>query len=240
MLPNAEIQKILAEIDEKKKRADELALEFRRLYQESQEAYADGDGELAKELSEEGHEAQDECEALNEEVADLYRELRDLKRQTARISVLPQTALQGMPVSFQKAVTDTLNTLPARHVSAKLIERVSYSDRYIVGSSGNPIQANTNFNKVTGKATIVINRQTPTGFKSLGNVEIATAHEVGHVVYREILTDRQKANWNSNFNHPKGPEESFAESYRYYYLNREKLAKDFPLAKIFFDQLNLE
>lgn len=239
-MPEAEIQEILVEIEEKKKKANELALEFRRLYRESQEAYADGDGELAKELSEEGHDIQDECEALNAEVADLYEELKDLRRQAAEIGDLPQTVLQGMPVSFQKVVTDTLNALPSRHVSDKLIERVSYSDRYIRGSSGNPIQANSHFSQVGGKTVIVINRQTPQGFVSQDDMRIAIAHEVGHVVYRNFLNDDKRADWASSFTHTDDDsEDSFAQSYALYYVTKNSLAANYPQVKVFFDNLRL-
>uniref|UniRef100_A0A7V3JAA3 DUF1771 domain-containing protein n=1 Tax=candidate division CPR3 bacterium TaxID=2268181 RepID=A0A7V3JAA3_UNCC3 len=266
---DGEIREMLAEIEEKKSKADDLAAEFKHLYQESQDAYAEGDGETAKMLSEEGHDVQDECEALNREVTGLYEKLKALNRkkksllekadywhnlamteiekakslrqQANELILLPQIALKGIPQEFQNAIIDTLKSLPPHHISDKVIERISYSGEYKLGSSGNPIQAQLVSPKTGGRLYIKINKQTPEGkWVNINRIKYAVAHEVGHVVYREILTDRQKANWSSSFNHPKGPEESFAESYRYYYLNREELSKDFPLVKIFFDHLNLE
>lgn len=248
-MPNAEIQEILVEIEEKKKKADELATEFRRLYQESQEAYQDGNGELAKELSIQGHEAQDECKALNEEVTDLYEELRDLRRQAAEIGDLPQTVLQRMPVSFQKVATDTLNALPSRHVSGKLIERVSYSDEYIIGSSGNPIQANTHFDQVGNKPVIVLNKQTPDGFTNTESLQVAVAHEVGHVVYEMILSNEERADWFAVMNEiyaqldnpdedAEANKEEFARAYSRYFFDKDELKEKFPEEYEFFESLD--
>lgn len=241
-MTNTEIQEILAEIGEKKRRSNELAAEFRRLYRESQEAYSDGDGELAKELSEEGHEIQNECESLNQEVRDLYERLKDLNEQnksSARTNVLSVMALVGIPPNFQQAIRDTLKSLPTQHVSAKLIERISYSDQYVKGESGFPIQAQSHFNLVTGKATIVINRQSPSGFTVLSDINTAVIHEVGHVVYRKILNENQRNRWMTEFTHRHGYEESFAVSYWYYHSKCNELAKEFPTVKAFFDQFDL-
>jgi seryl-tRNA synthetase len=61
--------------------ADEQATEFRRLYEESQEAYQNDEKGLAKELATQGHEAQDECEALNNQINALKQELKNQQNQ---------------------------------------------------------------------------------------------------------------------------------------------------------------
>ncbi len=156
-------------------------------------------------------------------------------------------ALKGIPPSFQQAITDTLKSLPARHVSDQLIERVSYSDRYIIGSSGNPVQGNTHFSKIDDKATIVLNRQTPTGFISKDKLKIATAHEVGHVVYRKILNDRQQVEWRevmdsiyASLDNPeedeKANEDEFAKAYAAYQLDDSDWKKNFSEEYDFFEE----
>ena len=59
-------------------RADMLAAEFKEKYEESTAAYVDGDRELAKELSLEGHALQEECEALNQQARLIRTQLNDL------------------------------------------------------------------------------------------------------------------------------------------------------------------
>lgn len=66
-----------SEIDEMKVEADALAREFKRLYQESQDAYAGGQGAYAKQLSLEGHAKQAECEDLNRQVGRKIEELKE-------------------------------------------------------------------------------------------------------------------------------------------------------------------
>jgi len=243
-MPDAEIQEILSEIAAKKAKANESALEFRRLYRESQEAYADEDKELAKQLSEEGHETQDECEALNQEVKDLYEKLKGLneqKKRLVRANVLPTMALKGIPPSFQQAITDTLKSLPSRHVSGKVIERMSYSGEYKENPvTKEPQQANTDFSVMGGKPVIRINKQTREGFTEIEDLKIAMAHEVGHVVYRKFVTDEQKADWAASFTHTRNDsEDSFVQCYAFYYLYRDWLSKEHPRIKQFFDGLNL-
>jgi hypothetical protein len=243
-MPDAEIQEILTEIAAKKAKANELALEFRRLYRESQKAWADEDKELAKQLSEEGHETQAKCEALNEEVKGLYRDLKELNAKRRGLfsqDNLPSMALRGMPSTFQEAVIETLKLLPSHHISAKLIERVSYSDRYVVNPQTKiPKQAELVSWKIGGKPYIRINRQTREGFTEIEDLKIAVAHEIGHVVYRKFLTDGQRAEWEASFKHKKGDsEDSFAQCYALYYLRKEWLAEEHVMVKQFFDQLNL-
>lgn len=228
-------KELLEQVAECSRQADGLAEKFRRLFRESQEAYSDGDGELAKELSEEGHEAQDECMALNNKV-------RELRRQAAEFPERPQMALKGIPPDFQNAVFDTLDSLPAAHVSDKVIERISYSGEY----KENPVtkitrQANIDFPVMGGKPVIRINKQTREGqWTHISSVKFAVVHEVGHVVYRKFVTDEQKADWGIRFTHPdNNPEEDFANSYAWYYLKRNEMAKEYPTFKTFFEGLNL-
>lgn len=249
-MPDTEIQAILVKIEEKKKKADELAAEFRRLYRESQEAYTDGDGELAKELSEEGHTAQDQCTAINAEVKELYQDLKKLNAKRRRLSsqaTLPPMALKGMPPEYQNVVLETLKSLPAHHVSSELIDRTSYLDKYILGSSGNPVQGNTHFSEINEKATIVLNRQTPAGFVSKDKLKIATAHEVGHVVYRNILTDDQRAEWHLVMDSIYAPldnpdedekvnEDEFARAYSAYQLDDSDWQREFAEEYDFFEE----
>jgi predicted nucleic acid-binding Zn-ribbon protein len=66
--------------------ADDLATTFRRLYAESVDAYESGDGELAAELAQEGHEAQDDCECLNIRCNELRSDKRLLYQSLNRLN----------------------------------------------------------------------------------------------------------------------------------------------------------
>lgn len=225
---------LIAQAAECAERADELAEKFRRLFRESQEAYGEGDGELAKELSVEGHEAQDECKELNQEA-------KDLRQQATEVSDnLPLIALRGIPPIYQNAIFDALDSLPAEHISGELIDRISYSNKYIIldSNKGIPQQAKAMF-PINEKPYIVVNRQTPTSkFISIKDIRNAIAHEVGHVVYKEVLTRRQIRNWRDVLNEIYAPlddreadlaanEEEFARVYSAYYLDDEKLTEYF-------------
>ena len=68
-------------IDELKVAADELADEFKDLYQQARDAYEADDRASAKAFSVEGHAVQAECEALNNEASELIEELREQTEQ---------------------------------------------------------------------------------------------------------------------------------------------------------------
>ena len=266
---NRELERLSNQINELRQKADNLAIKFRGLYQESQDAYADEDGETAKILSEEGHEVQAQCEALNDQANELRQRAKELQEERKRIFaeaeswhqkalaeiekakslrhqanelvLLPQIVLRSIPLDFQNAIIDTLKSLPAHHVSAKIIERVSYSGNYEKNPlTGKPRQAYTDFSRLGYKPVIQINKQTPEGFTEIEDLKIAVAHEVGHIVYRYFIKDEQKADWATSFRHKKDDsEDSFAQCYALYYLRKEWLAEEHAMVKQFFDQLNL-
>lgn len=183
----------------------------------------------------------------------MYEKLKDLneqKKKLLRVDVLPMMALKGMPPEFQKAVTDTLKFLPAHHISAELIDRISYSDKYVIldPAKGIPQQAKTVFSVTGEKPIIVINRQKLNGqFVSIGDIKNAVAHEVGHIVYRYILTDEQRETWFEVMNEVYAPiedpeedeeanEGEFARAYSAYQLDDSDWQREFAEEYGFFEE----
>jgi len=107
-------------IDDLRAEARQLVQEFRDLYQQSQEAYGDGDGALAKQLSLEGREKQNECGEINEEVGERIRELRGLRE---KLSSLNQEAKQKREEAF--ACVEEVRRLREQAKSANKEWRIS-------------------------------------------------------------------------------------------------------------------
>lgn len=71
-----------------KKRADDEYIEMVKCFEASQEAFSEGDGALAKELSEEGHEHEEKLHIFNKAVQDCCKK-RDEARNFAKEHSLP-------------------------------------------------------------------------------------------------------------------------------------------------------
>jgi len=137
-------------------------------------------------------------------------------------------------------VEKTLKELPKKHTSDRLIERVSFSNEYVIGNSGNPIQAQAHFPLVAkAKATIEINRQKPEGMVDANALKTAITHEIGHVVYRFILTGEQKVVWQDTEDeiYEVDDEEEFARSYSSYTHEDHQWEDNFPEEYYFFKEL---
>ena len=80
-----QVQRILAETEEKRNLSNALSHEFRRLYEESHEAYANDDPGQARRLSQEAHKIKNKCETLNEEIGSLYDKIKRLHNRKAEL-----------------------------------------------------------------------------------------------------------------------------------------------------------
>lgn len=88
-----------SDIDDLKEKANSLAQEFKRLFRESQDAYSNGQGALAKSLALDGKAKQSKCEDLNRQVRSKIEEMKrgvnDLYRQADKKQEEATALIQG-------------------------------------------------------------------------------------------------------------------------------------------------
>jgi Domain of unknown function (DUF1771) len=77
----AQVEVLRPQVDTLQNDADALAVQFKEKYDEASAAYENGDGELAKEHSLEGHEIQELCEAANQQTNELRSVLHNCRRK---------------------------------------------------------------------------------------------------------------------------------------------------------------
>jgi len=192
-------------------KADVLAHKFRKLYRESQDAFIEGDGELAKSLSIEGREAQDECESFNDQTNRMRRELKNLQERISRragelnenetrIAEL-KVALQSMSSrprlsGFERSAIQPLNLeqfldkLP--QTAFREIEEVDFFFEQAQSIEMGDKLGDTKWNPETGKASI---RVYPHESDYKGQEHETVAHEVGHEVFFKLISNEEKAAW---------------------------------------------
>jgi len=204
-------------IRELSQQADALAIEFRRLYREASDAFAEDEKELAKQLSIEGREVQSRCEALNHEANEMRTDLRSLRdliattRQRSkeirsqivtlgnRLTTLRTTTVRGFEQSGlldNIALERTLDLLPQSVLG--VVDTIEYQKEiWEIMSSGRkfPARGRTTWNAID-HATIQIARQpASTAEEARNQYAYVLAHEVGHVAYEKFASDEEKANW---------------------------------------------
>jgi len=238
------------QIDNLKFQADKLAEEFRRLYREASEAYASDQKALAKSLSVQGHVIQEQCEALNAQANALRTELKNLidqinvlfqkakesEKQAEDCRIKARELRQTSVYDFEKSriindeeIEEILDEFPRKVF--KKIKLMKFSEKiFWTSKSGETIVLSmgmVNWDK-DNKAIIEIGKQS-----SKERFKEVVAHEIGHVVYEELL-DEQKAEWYSwheetnKFISPEAIEnekEDFAECFRLFKLNPNELEK---------------
>lgn len=208
------------QIDEMQARADELALQFKEKYAASNEAYEDGDGELAKELSLEGHELQEECEELNRQVNELrprlshlsgvvqrkfneaaalqrdidvlLRKLKEVQRAERERFAKLAPAKRILFANFLKRDIEEMRSFIASFPTLILgeVERITYETEGSRGKRGAPISGRTG-KWPGGKYFIQLFRHDA----QLGdNILKTVAHELGHIGF-DKLTPEQKRLW---------------------------------------------
>jgi len=261
-----EISRIISEIEGLRERAGSLAEQFRYLYSQASDAYLARDGAGAKALSLQGHEAQNACETINAQIALFLQEIKDLRARKSELineierwrkqgiefveaakalrkrgkdyENIPMLFLQGMPEEYQITIVNLLRALPGDHVSRSRIAGVLYSPKVMINEkTGGQIEAQSRYVR-NRKPEIVIYNQGKKGFVNHHRLQIAVAHEIGHIIYRHLLNQEQRARWSdlrSSIVKREGnsdtiaikDEELFAEAYSYYFYE-PKFPKQMP------------
>jgi hypothetical protein len=204
-------------IDELQGRANNLAIEFKRLYREASDAYTESDGALAKQLSAEGHRVQLKCEGLNAQANTLRIELRTLRdliyvsRQRSKEATLEiaasrtqlrnsrATAVRGFEASGLlgnlriECILDSFPQPVFEHVVSIEYQR----EIFAITPSGMKIPA-LGETAWTAQDTAIIKIAHQTGTVP-DEVSVpyssAIAHEIGHVVYEKLISDHERAEW---------------------------------------------
>jgi chromosome segregation ATPase len=246
------------EIDDLQSQADKLANEFRELYRRSQQAYLEDNRALAKSLSIQGHAVQEQCEALNakanarrDQLKNLQGQIDDLclradglkeeaKKCREKAEELRKTYIRGFEDSEiidNEDIEEFLDGFSQRIF--KEVKKIEYEENLFWESKIRKI-------KVASRGMVIEDKNNKTVIK-IGdqpeeeNVERsqkfkeAITHEIGHIIYRRFLTDKQKAEWFvwhtqdsakmkfiSKYS-LENEEEDFAENFRMFILEPEGL-----------------
>ena len=204
---NKQYQPLINQLQQK---ADIMAHKFRKLYRESQDAFIEGDGELAKSLSIEGREAQDECESFNDQTNRMRRELKNLQERISRragelnenetrIAEL-KVALQSMSrprlSGFERSAIQPLNLeqfldkLP--QTAFREIEEVDFFFEQAQSIEMGDKLGETQWHLETKRATIRMYLHKP----ELGEREYETiVHEIGHEIFFKFFNLKEKIAW---------------------------------------------
>ncbi len=224
------------EIDRLQSRAETLAAEFRRLYEEASIAYEAGQGSLAKALSEAGHEAQDRCEAINAAANRYRRELKKLRQ--IYLDYYQRTEDIDLEINeLQKQISQERRNLVATFPSPQATERflsrmpqavleriviLNYSRERVVGRSGNELAGRARYNPGLEGYEIEIYRHGKSE-----NIRKTIAHEVGHVIFDEFLSGEERKEWEEMYSSSnefvsryaiRSPEEDFCACYAMFHL----------------------
>lgn len=197
-------------ISDLQRKADILARKFRKLYEESQEEYKAGEGELAKSLSIEGREAQDECQRLNGRANSMRHELKDLQEHIARtasefnenenyikeLKTVLKTMRRPSISGFEQSNIQPLNLeqfldkLP--QIALREIGGIEFIPERSLGIDMGEKLGDTSWDPETKKATIRVYLH----YSEDGEDEHETiTHETGHEVFLKLLVSEEKAVW---------------------------------------------
>lgn len=220
------------EIEQLQSKAEVLAAEFRRLYEEASTAYEAGEGALAKVLSEAGHEAQDRCEAINAAANRYRRELKRL-RQTYLDYYKRAEGIDLKINELQNQLSQERRNLVAAFPSPQATERflarmpqaalekiaaINYSRGRAIGRFGNELAGRTRYNSALKGYEIEIYRHDGRS----ENIRKTIAHEIGHVIFGEFLSGEERIEWEELYSNSnefisryaiRSPEEDFCECY---------------------------
>ena len=203
------LKKYQPQIDEFSTEADILAIKFRKLYKESQEAYQAGAGALAKSLSVEGHKTEDQCKEFNSNANILCKKLRGLldKIEASRKSIKEigekisqirseiRTVRQTKIIGFEKSkvidnlkVQEFIDDFPGKIFQE--IQDFCYKDIFFKDKAGI-----THWDKKSGKAVISIYRQPWADEESVEEFKKTICHEIGHVIFEKSMADTERWQW---------------------------------------------
>lgn len=203
-----------ARIRELSQEADRLAAIFRPLYQQSQAAYADGEGALAKELSDQAKPVEAQCRALNAQVQALRKEMDDvrdaiiaakqqigaLNGKIQRYDRLRHIAVDGFEQAHYVSasiVGEELSILPARLL--RHIKRVTYAPRF--GPKGDVgLTANKEENPEQTTITLYLDLTSIERTKLEASYRHTIVHEAGHVLFDWVMSASQRFAWGVLYN----------------------------------------
>ena len=238
------VEKYQPELDRLSEKASSLAEEFKSLYRQSQAAFGEGDGELAKELSVKGHEIQDECEAQNaranrlremlrearsqmmQEFSAIKRASEDIKNTQCLLSECRSTIVKGFRYCeylSDHVVETCLDSLP------QIIFASIGAIQFASGIRGDQerVQIGSTVRNLRSKDPVVITLFPHPHFPGRSDEEISTTykmtlmHEIGHVVFERMMTDTQRFMWGRIF------EERFRDKHFITEGARESRGEDF-------------
>ena len=258
-------------IQELQTNADDLARRFRECYEESRRAFADDDGALAKALSLEGRTLQHECEQLNARANTMRTELKDafdhIQRTLSELKSVEITesafrkkleytrktrvlGFNGQGDLDSLAVERILDGFPqAVFAHVALVRYVPDLVQTTPRGLQIPARGKTAWD-AADRAVVEIGNQRVRSLRDLVvNYSMAIAHELGHVVYENISSDHQKAEWFALCSTSKAPIslnaideiEEFAEAFVLLHLQPDALKKasgaKYAYMKVLSDQL---
>ena len=235
-------------IEQFQEKADHLARKFRRLYEESQEAYKDGDGELARSLSIDGREAQDECEALNDRANSMRYELKGLQYRIAKMANefngnesrnrelkaslktmrRPQLSGFGQSNIAPLGLEQFLDKLPQS--ALREIRGIEFVPKRPLGIEGGGKLGDTSWDPETRRATVrAYLHETRLDEKEQETI----THEVGHEVFLKLLNPEEKTVWEKFYKGSgdwfvsgraiRSAEEDFCECFRMFFSGRAEI-----------------
>jgi len=134
-----------------------------------------------------------------------------------------------------------MGKVPEVHVSNPHLMDITYVDE-VVGSPGDmrqrpeQLMGATVINEAEQFSRIFIFRQKPSGNNDLFDFRDSIYHEIGHVVYHFLVTEKQKKIWHQLHSETTfiwtvagtNPAEHFAEMYAHYILHKESTERFFP------------
>lgn len=208
--------RLVPQIQQLTREADEAAREFKRLYAEASLAYAREEKATAKALSLQGKDIQEQCESLNAEASSLrarlkalqeeyvskFGEAKKLKAQaeeimdSAKKARVTRVDLANSGIVDNETIEHFLDGLP--QILLRKIREISYDENLSFSLlSGDKMLARgaTEWDE-SGVARIRLGSPSfKRGASPQEVLEAALGHEIGHICYADFLDDAKKAEW---------------------------------------------
>lgn len=230
------------------RKADPLAVEFRRIYAEAREAYVNDEKDRAAALKEEGYLIELECRRLNNEANALRKECDDVYKKykalfkkadqfdmqankyRAEADNLRQTAIKGFTndsIFTDEEIEKFLDSMPQKFFCN--IEEVRYIDKWRFENEG-LVEGEIFNNKPSMNAVVEIYCH-----EGPKRIKRTIAHEIGHVAYTQFMSDSERQQfarlewYHIKNNDPitfyaiKNTKESFCECFAIYRVESERL-----------------
>ncbi|MFA7581467.1 MAG: hypothetical protein WCX99_00910 [Candidatus Paceibacterota bacterium] len=237
------------QISELRIKADRKASEFKRLYEDAEETYENGDKEEAKNIAERGHSKEFDCRYLNSQIKSLCSEHKKLCRLHKTAIVFAKSARLNIRFLSEKTkkidvifVSGFKEEFLIREALDKLPIFIANKIRSIKGmhkgaitkvSSGSERVGRIKF--VRGKYNIYCAEDPTFGLEENRKEFLWNNffHEAGHVFWRSILHENERNDWESIYINNPGwipseyakrstrSEEDFCETFMLLMLGKE-------------------